>query len=260
MTSDNKKLHEKLFKMLALANDPSATDGERSNASAMAMKIMTEHSITQEEVFKNVKPGTTGREKCEVRTVSIKVFANTDAMTYPMNQALSDFCDCKCWSMVGQKMFAFFGLPADVSMAEFLFNSLQDQLFVHWDAFRNSGAYHLEIAKGQHAMTVMSSFRKGWEHGLVDLLVTLKMGNDEAVEKQTGTALVVIKNALVEADFPETGIKLKNIPTKKYREPKSDKAFEAGRDMAFEAGRDMAKSSSVTKGGIEAPNKRIGRE
>lgn len=222
------KILDKLSKMLALANDVAATPGERENARLLAQKIMDEHNLSQEEVLRNVKPGTAGRDKCKMVIVDHKVFGNTDIMTYPICRALMEFCDCTGFSVGGQKKYAFFGLPDDAIMVEYLFNSLQDQIEPQFERYMDTNDYKIDVINGLHKMTIRSSFRKGWEYGLVELLVTMKRERDANTKAKTGTALVVLKNALITEDFKETGIKLHNVPAKKFREPKSDRAFEAG--------------------------------
>lgn len=53
MTVDNEAIKNKLRKLLALANDPAAFEGEKGNALRFARRLMVQHNITKESIGEN---------------------------------------------------------------------------------------------------------------------------------------------------------------------------------------------------------------
>lgn len=56
MTDDNEKILTKIKKMLALANDLAASEGERDNALRMAYKLLAKHNLSMMDVDNHGKP------------------------------------------------------------------------------------------------------------------------------------------------------------------------------------------------------------
>ncbi len=50
MTTDNEKVLDKVRKLLALANNEAASEGERDNAMRMAHKLLTMHQLEMADV------------------------------------------------------------------------------------------------------------------------------------------------------------------------------------------------------------------
>lgn len=239
---------KKIANMLALANDKGATAGERDNAQRLAQRMMADLNISQAEVLEQHKKNGPKADKCRFTIGECKQFGPMHAINHTVAGAIAIFCDVKYFYVKGEHHFSFFGLPEDACLAQYLFESLQDQLFPAWERFKDTNDYALARMNGDHAITIQSSFRAGWEQEVRKKLIEMWQEKNDLVGSERSTALVVLKKDLIVKDFADTGIKLRS-GGQRYKEPKSDAGLDAGK----KAGRGV----SVASGGIEAPRKQI---
>lgn len=155
----------------------------------------------------------------------------------PIDDAINTiaaFCDCRAWSEVtptGSIRHVFFGLPADVEGAHYLYDLIAATLASETAAFRKGELYRSH-ASGQRT-SATRSFQVGMVHGIV---LKLDRMHEErvAANASTGRDLVPVKDSVIDDEIDKLGLHF-TTRARRARRVLSD-AFEAGKEAgdAFE--------------------------
>lgn len=208
----------KISKLLNMTEENGASENEALIAAQRAAKLMTDHDINMSElVMKNSKSikGTNSFRKYGTTRLG-QLFA----------VPLSSFCDCKVWIDTGSDQLVYFGLPNDVQIASYLFDMLANTVEIEIRKFKNSSSYRISQANGSNGKTLVSSFILGIEQRIAGKLRELTALKKQTVNAATGSALVILKDQIVNKDFAELGIRPKKNTSS--RTVRSNAAFEAG--------------------------------
>ena len=119
--------------------------------------------------------------------------------------AIGLFCDCKVWietTSSGAIRYVFFGLPADVEAAHYLYD-----LIVVTFATETSRCKNEDITVASTARRVSTrSFQLGLAHGIRDKLSSMKSERDIANRLSTGRDLMPIKASIIEDELEKLGL------------------------------------------------------
>ncbi len=125
--------------------------------------------------------------------------------------AVLRLCECRGWTD-GRNDFVLFGLEPDVQMAEYLLHVATGALAWEEARFRESPAY---LQRRQPAQAVLRSFRYGFANRLGARLDEMAAERSRKEAQQmpgaTGTALVVVKEKLIEERFRGLGVRLRTV-------------------------------------------------
>lgn len=181
----DQKILEKIQKLLTLAKNSGATEGEAANAAGRAQILMTKHNI--KETMINLD----GEEK-EVITNwkdPLDISKRMPIWKSMLTMAIAEPNNC----MVYQNGDSFFiiGEELDAETVRYLYKFIRDQIIL------------LSLQLGGYSR----GWKNSWRAGLVDTIrVRLREAKEEALkqvyeEAQTGgTALVVVDNALAKIE------------------------------------------------------------
>jgi hypothetical protein len=126
----------------------------------------------------------------------------------PIDECMSSiglFCDCKVWmetTASGAIRFLFFGLPADVEAAHYLYDLVVAAFATETTRFKNQDA---TIASGERRVSARS-FQIGLAHGICDKLTSMKAERDAANRRSTGRDLVPLKTAIIDDEMEKLGL------------------------------------------------------
>ena len=142
--------------------------------------------------------------------------------------AVAQFCDCRAWherTPAGTIRCMFFGLPADVEAAQYLFERVAMALDTETTAFKKSDLYQGLAGGGRQKAT--SSFQLGLSRGISRKLDARKSERDAKTFQVTGRDLVPVKASVVEDELAKLGLSFT------YKDASSNRlvlldAFEAG--------------------------------
>ena len=115
------------------------------------------------------------------------------------------FCDCKVWietTASGAIRYVFFGLPADVEAAHFLYDLIVVTFATETSRFKNED---LTVASSARRVSTRS-FQLGLAHGIRDKLRSMKSERDVANRLSTGRDLVPIKASVIEDELEKLGL------------------------------------------------------
>jgi hypothetical protein len=127
---------------------------------------------------------------------------------------IAGFCDCRTWYEItpqGYIRHIFFGLPADVAGARYLYEKIEEAFDTETAAFKRSKLYDRHPSGKRHGAT--TSFQAGMGHGICAKLNRLKAERDAAFRAGGGRDLVPVKQNVIEDELAALGMRLKVLQT-----------------------------------------------
>ena len=144
--------------------------------------------------------------------------------------AVGIFCDCRVWSekkVDGEIGYVFFGLPADVAGARYLYELVEQAFATETELFKGSELY-VEHRSGDRR-SATQSFQTGLAHGIASKLHELRRWREETIQTKTGRDLVPVKEAIVEEELAKLGLRFQTRGRGQGRYVLRD-AYEAGHE------------------------------
>ena len=150
--------------------------------------------------------------------------------------AIAAFFDCRVWGEKGGEgrlRYVFFGLPADVTAARYLYDLVEQAFETETALFRAGPTYAATPASLRRTAT--NSFGIGLGRGIRDKLHSLRTAREGALREASGRDLVVAKADVVEAELARLGLSFSARKGPKGRNVLPD-AYEEGHEagLAFE--------------------------
>ena len=142
--------------------------------------------------------------------------------------AIAGFCDCRTWYEMtphGNIRHIFFGLPADVAGARYLYEKIEEAFETETAAFKRSEFYNSHPSTRRRSAT--TSFQAGLGHGICAKLNRLKAERAAAFRASGGRNLVPVKRDVIEDELAALGMRLKVLQT--GRKSLLSKAYKKGR-------------------------------
>jgi Protein of unknown function (DUF2786) len=149
--------------------------------------------------------------------------------------AIAVYCDCKVWQEkdeTGRIRYVFFGLRPSIEMAHYVYDVIAAAMQQAWLHYQRNKRF---IRYGQDEK---GSFLFGMAVSIADKLSAMKSARDEANRVSSGRDLVVIRHAIVEAEFAKLDVNLR-------RSRASGKKVATG---AFEAGHSAGQALTLNPG------------
>lgn len=144
--------------------------------------------------------------------------------------AVGEFCDCRVWSEKtadGEIRYVFFGLPADVAGARYLYELVEQAFATETELFKRSRLYTQHRSGDRRSAT--QSFQTGLAHGIARKLDELHRQREETMQAAGGRDLVPVKEAVVDEELAKLGLRFHARGGSKGRYVLRD-AYEAGHE------------------------------
>ena len=128
--------------------------------------------------------------------------------------AIAGFCDCRTWYEMtpqGHIRHIFFGLPADVAGARYLYEKIEEAFETETAQFKRSELYDSHPSAKRRSAT--TSFHAGFGHGICAKLNRLKTERAAAFRASGGRDLVPVKRDVIEDELAALGMRLKILQT-----------------------------------------------
>jgi hypothetical protein len=125
---------------------------------------------------------------------------------------IASFCNCRVWrekSHSGNARYVFFGLRADVEVAHYLTELIDNAVRSELGRYKNSTDYRSFRHQDRHMAN--ASFTLGMVASIADKLAAMKRERD-AVRNGTGRDLVVLKASVVDAELANLDLQLRTVP------------------------------------------------
>jgi len=182
----NDKLRNRLAALLAKARDGGASDAEAAQAMALAQKLMATHGVSESDL-----ESATAVDYVETAYSVPAGRSRLDPVVRYCGQMVSKLSGCAVFQR-GQDQehqIIFFGLPADISYAEWLIATLQTVLNDQWESYRK------REVKARLTVRELTAEKVGFIRGFCDRVNSMmsRIATAEEPTEATGTALVIRK-------------------------------------------------------------------
>ena len=117
------------------------------------------------------------------------------------------FCDCRVWSEQaadGEIRYVFFGLPADVAGARYLYELVDRAFATETELFKRTELYAGH--RSGERRSASHSFQTELAHGIARKLDALRRERDTGRRAETGRDLVPVKQAVIEEELAKLGL------------------------------------------------------
>ena len=211
--TDLDKLKGRLQALRAKTVANGCTEEEALSAAAKVAELLDRHDMSLSDL--EIR-----EEQCEQSVIETgKKQRQPISACIP---AIADYCDCKVWREKDERgiRYVFFGLRPSIEMAHYVHDVIAVALQTAWTEYSRSQRVI------RYAHDEKGSFMLGMAVSIADKLTAMKGERDDANRAATGRDLVVLRHAVVEAEFAKLDLTLR-------RGGASGKKVAAG---AFEAG------------------------
>ena len=205
------KIKDRVVALLAKASDPAATPDEAGAAMMFAKKLMEKHGMSEADCRK------AEGDDFVTRSWAAKASPKYGKFFHPVDKLLSatvaKFAGAKYWYVTdahGQKSEAeFFGLEGDVALAEWLRAALVKQFDRDWETY-------VYLARRNTSLKTVPQSRIAFSQGFSTAIMERLTGwlKEEMAAAGDGTALVVIKQDLIDAELGRRGIAIRSAASK----------------------------------------------
>lgn len=226
MATDLDKLKGRLQALRAKTVMNGCTEEEALSAAAKIAELLDRHDLSLSDL--EIR-----EEQCEQ-----SIIATTKKQRQPISAcvpAIAEYCDCKVWREKdegGRIRYVFFGLRPGIQMAHYVYDVIALTMHNAWQDY----AHRQRFIRYGH--DEKGSFLFGMAASIADKLMAMKAERDQAIKINSGRDLVVIRHAIVEAEFAKLDLNLR-------RGRASGKKVAAG---AFEAGRAAGETLTLHPG------------
>jgi hypothetical protein len=233
MATDLDKLKARLQALRAKTIANGCTEEEALSAAAKVAELLDRHDLSISDLAMR-------EEQCEQAVVeSNKKQRQPISACVP---AIAEFCDCKVWREKdgdGKIRYVFFGLRPSIEMAQYVYDVIATAMRGAWGDYERSRRFirYTHDEKG--------SFLFGMAVSIAEKLTHMKTARDEANRRGGGRDLVVVRHAIVDAEFAKLNLHLRQGRSSGKKVAAG--AFEAGQS----AGRSLAIHPGIGKGGQE---------
>ncbi|KIL97602.1 hypothetical protein CCC_00663 [Paramagnetospirillum magnetotacticum MS-1] len=225
MATDLDKLKGRLQALRAKTIANGCTEEEALAAAAKVAQLLDQHDLSISDLELR-------QEQCEQSAIETR-----RKQRQPISAcipAIADYCDCKVWleKDEGGIRYVFFGLRPSIEMARYVHDVIAQAMQGGWDSYIRSQRFvrHRHDEKG--------SFLFGMAVSIAGKLTEMKQDRDEANRRSSGRDLVLVRHAIVDAEYEKL-----NLNLRKGRA--SGKKVEA---QAFEAGQAAGRSLALHPG------------
>ena len=211
------KLKTRIQALRAKTIDNGCTEDEALSAAAKVAELLDRYDLSLTDVEIREAPC----ERREYETHRKKRIPLDDCIA-----AVANFCDCRAWrekDQAGESRYVFFGLRSDIEVAHYLTELIDAAVRSELGRYKTGPEYRRFRHKERHMAN--ASFALGMVASIADKLTEMKAARDDA-NRGTGRDLVVLKTAVVDAEFEKLDMNLRTV--RRSSRIVSMSAYEAG--------------------------------
>ncbi len=194
------KLRTRIQALRAKTIDNGCTEDEALSAAAKVAELLDRYDLSMTDVEIRTAPC----ERREYETHRKKRIPLDDCIG-----AVANFCDCRAWrekTPGGEARYVFFGLRSDIEVAHYLTGLIDAAVRSELGRYKTTPDYRRFRHQDRHMAN--ASFALGMVASIADKLTAMKAGRDKT-NAGSGRALVILKAAIVDAEFGKLGLNLR---------------------------------------------------
>lgn len=226
MATDLDKLKSRLQALRAKTIANGCTEEEALAAAAKVAELLDRHDLSLSDL--EIR-----EEQCEQSAIE-----TNRKQRQPISAcipSIAEYCDCKVWrekDVTGRIRYVFFGLRPSLEMARYVYDVISAAMQNAWEEYARSQRF---IRYGHDEK---GSFLFGMAVSIADKLSVMKAERDEANRASSGRDLVVVRHAIVDAQFAKLDLSFRQGRA-------SGKSVAVG---AFEAGQSAGQALALHPG------------
>lgn len=225
MATELDKLKGRLQALRAKTIANGCTEEEALAAAAKVAELLDQHDLSISDLEIRA-------EQCEKSAIETR-----RKQRQPISAcvpAIAEYCDCKVWLEKDESgiRYIFFGLRPGIEMARYVYDVIAAAIQGGWEQYARSQRFI------RHRRDEKGSFQFGMAISIAEKLTAMKAERDEANRRSSGRDLVVVRHAVVEAEYERLNLNLR-------RGRASGKKVEAS---AFQAGHAAGQSLALRPG------------
>ena len=196
------KLLQRIRALRAKTIEQGCTEQEALAAAEKVAELLDRHGLTVSELDMR-------RQACE--GAGITTDRKRRAPIDDCVPAIGHFFDCRHWGETapdGTLHYVFFGLPADVQAALYLYD-LVVMAFATETALFQVGDFY-RTAHSTQRRSATTSFQVGLANGIIRKLAALREARDATLRRGSGRDLVPIKTSIIETELAQLGLNLRH--------------------------------------------------
>ncbi|EME68129.1 hypothetical protein H261_20038 [Paramagnetospirillum caucaseum] len=219
------KLKGRLQALRAKTTANGCTEEEALAAAAKVAQLLDQHDLSLSDL--EIR-----QELCEKSVIDTR-----RKQRQPVSAcvpAIAEYCDCKVWLEKDESgiRYVFFGLRPSIEMAHYVYDVVVSAMQGGWESYVRSQ----KVIRRRR--DEKGSFQFGMAVSIAEKLTAMKAERDEANRRGSGRDLVVVRHAVVEAEYERLNLNLR-------RGRASGKTVEAS---AFQAGHTAGQSLALRPG------------
>lgn len=233
MNNEIEKIKARIRALASKTVGNGCSESEAESAIRMVGKLLSQYNLSMDEV--EIRS-----EKCV--TIGIDTGSKHRGGVYFAVYAISQFTGCKVWCtrLSSGIRYVFFGRESDVLVAKYLFDVVDNAIKHETEKFKQTPGWY--ASKSRRAAS--SSFVTGMGYRLAARITEMMKEHNEEVATAGGTALMVIKDQVVEAAFADLNLKMRKSSS--ATTIKDGNAYNAGQKAANNVNLSRAVSASST--------------
>jgi len=225
MATDLDKLKGRLQALRAKTTANGCTEEEALAAAAKVAQLLDQHDLSLSDL--EIR-----QELCEKSVIDTR-----RKQRQPISAcvpAIAAYCDCKVWLEKDETgiRYVFFGLRPSLEMAHYVYDVIVSTMQGGWESYVRSRKVI------RHRRDEKGSFQFGMAVSIAEKLMVMKAERDEANRRGSGRDLVLVRHAIVDAEYEKLNLNLR-------RGRASGKKVEAS---AFQAGQTAGQSLTLRPG------------
>jgi hypothetical protein len=194
LTAIGRKIRALLNKTVAAG----CTEEEAISAATLARKLMDEHRLSQSDIEIKAEP-------VEDDTIDRVIKQKIAYADYCMS-GISRYCGVRMWYTTGYdrvKRIKLLGLKPDIEMARWLYEMIDGAIRVERHAYAKTTGENDRTTNRR----LISSFAVGMASRINSRLTAMATVLEPVAKTASGTALIVVKGALVEEAFAKLNLR-----------------------------------------------------
>lgn len=223
MTNENRRAAAaRIRALLAKTVDNGCTEEEAMAAAAKAGELMDKWGVAASEVEIRAEKCETGGHRSRAGKTGDRERSSGTSEVAMVAMAIAGYCQCKVWRSGTE--INYFGLPHDVEIAVYMTDAIETTMRTSFRKWRKGPDRPRDVSGHR----LRSQFMSSMANRLSARLDEMKKERDgKHHETSDGRSLVLVKNAVVEEQFAELGMKLGRPKTRTVYA--DDRAAAAGR-------------------------------
>jgi len=243
MSQTNEDIIRRVRALMEKTTANGCSEAEAMAASEMVSRLMNKYQLDLTDIKL--------KETANCREAASSGGQKNDPPSFMCANAIAHLTDTRVWRRNDRNGFAeivFFGLETDVVVANYIWSIVDRAMLWAWLDYKATAGYKALSTAGRRDMN--NSFHQGMASRINDRLRAMKKAQKAENLATTGRDLVIVKSAIVDAEFEKLGMTFGRA--KSYGKSAGDgRAYAAGQDAGSRVALNPGVGAGAPQGSIK---------